>query len=761
MRSLWEQTSLRFWPRSWPRQIALLAGMALAVTFAGNTAFTVAEQIKLQKHGLELKLAAIANGIAISATNAILVRDYIKLENLLLQSVEYPGIRSMQIRNRENRLVTQVIHEPGQSSQVIYDNVAESVPPSPQVSFTWSYGGRPEGTPLLLGLDATQLVIWQPINNDHRALGWLKIELDTDELRAQARSLIVINLYVALGSIVISMLLFTWFMRSGVRALHQATDFAERLNLERGGHIPVYQGSRELKSLGEALNNASQRLLNQMELVSAREAAEAASKSKSEFLANMSHEIRTPLTAIIGFGETLLDTHASMSERVEAINSIIRNGGHLQQIINDILDLSKIEANKLNVECIDTDCFELLTELHAIVAMQAGDKGLGFEIDYRMPLPARITTDPLRLKQILINLCNNAIKFTERGSVRVVVIYVAAARQMQFEVIDTGIGLTVEQCARLFQPFEQADSSTTRKFGGTGLGLAISRRLAEMLGGTIAVDSVPEQGSRFTVTIDAGPPQAAGLLFRVPERSSVPAVEMSSIHLTGRVLLAEDNFDNQRLFSRYIERVGPQVSVVGNGKLAVDTALNEEFDVILMDMQMPVMDGIEAVQTLRRAGYAKPIVALTANAMKEDQEKCLAAGCTDFLAKPVKREALLQMLARYLQAKPHEDKNQEPIPSALLEREPDMQDIVLAYVQKLPGLLQQVNDALAQGKWPELKDLVHGIKGTGGAFGYPILTRLASKIEFQIAKGDTAEISASIAELNTVCRRICEGGPNE
>ena len=494
-------------------------------------------------------------------------------------------------------------------------------------------------------------------------------------------------------------------------------------------------------------------------LISSRQDALSANQFKSQFLANMSHEIRTPLTAIIGFGETLLDTRTSTHDRVDSINAIIRNGTHLQQIINDILDLSKIEANKLDVERIDTDYFEVLAEIHSVVGMQASSKGLGFEIDYRLPLPARILTDPLRLTQILINLCNNAIKFTERGSVRVVVSYLANG-QMQFDVVDTGIGLTAEQSHRLFQPFEQADSSTTRKYGGSGLGLVISRRLAEMLGGTITVDGVAGEGSRFTVTIDAGPLQSSGLLFRVPTMlADIPATELSSIQLTGQVLLAEDTRDNQRLFSRYINSAGAQVTVVDNGQLAVEAALRDGFDIILMDMQMPVMGGIEAVKILRSAGYKKPIVALTANAMKEDQNKCFAAGCDEFLTKPLKREALLQMLARYLKPKPSEDNNQPPINSMLLEREPDMKDLVISYLNELPAVLQQAKDALAQQKWPELQEVIHSLKGTGGGFGYPMLTNLAEKIELQITKGDRAEIHASIVELSTMCHRICDGGP--
>lgn len=637
---------LHIWPDSWPHQIALLAGLALALTLLGSTAFSISEQIQYQKRSLELKLAAIANGIAISSAQAMLVRDYIKLESLLLQTVEFPGIRTMQIRNPENRLVSQVERPADGPARVTYNPETDAPPDPTKVTFIWKYGDDMRDMPLRLGLDATRLIIWQPINEG--SLGWIKIEFDTGELRTQAQNVILVNLYVAAGSVLVSMVLFVWFMRSGVRALHQATNFAEQLHDERGKQIDVYRGSRELLALGDALNHASRQLFEEAALVKARERAESASQAKSEFLANMSHEIRTPLSAIIGFGEILLDTRTAPTERDGAVHSIVRNGLHLQQIINDILDHSKIEANRLDVERIDVDPFAIFADIRSIIVPQAKAKGLTFEIEYAMPLPAHVATDPLRLKQILINLCNNAIKFTHHGGVRLRVEY-PAPRKFQFKVVDTGIGLTSEQIAHLFRPFAQADSSTTRKYGGTGLGLVISLRLAEMLGGTIIVASEPGQGSSFTVTIDAGPVSPADLLYQVPAASTnAPGPDVSGMRLRGRVLLAEDTPELQQLFRKHIASTGADVLIVENGQRAVEEARKQDFDLILMDMQMPIMGGLEAVTILRASGYTAPIAALTADAMKEDQDRCIAAGCDAFLAKPVQRSVLVAMMSCYL-----------------------------------------------------------------------------------------------------------------
>ncbi len=392
-------------------------------------------------------------------------------------------------------------------------------------------------------------------------------------------------------------------------------------------------------------------------------AARAANRAKSEFLANMSHEIRTPMTAIIGYADLLLDAGTTEQERTTYVQTIRRNGEHLLAIINDILDLSKIEAGKMTVEVVPCSPDQVIADVVSLMRVRAREKKLSLQVTYATPIPETIHTDPTRLRQILINLVSNAIKFTAAGEIRVTArcLEVESPQpRLTFEVADTGIGLQPEEIGQLFQPFIQADTSTTRKFGGTGLGLAISRRLANMLGGDITLQSTPGQGSTFTLTVSTGP--LAGVPMRATFREvleaaplapgGAPAAAPPAAPAGCRVLLAEDGRDNQLLISTLLRKAGAQVSLADNGLIAVEQALaavarGSAFDVIFMDMQMPELDGYGATARLRREGYQGTIVALTAHAMSGDRERCLSAGCTDFLTKPVDRARLIATLTRY------------------------------------------------------------------------------------------------------------------
>lgn len=387
----------------------------------------------------------------------------------------------------------------------------------------------------------------------------------------------------------------------------------------------------------------------------ARRVAQSANHSKDEFLANMSHEIRTPMTAILGFADVLSES-VTKEEDVSAVTTIKRNGEYLLELINDILDISKIEAGKLCVEQIQCEPLQIVADVISLMRVRAMPKGLCLERSCVGNIPKVIISDPYRLRQILINLVGNAIKFTESGSIKLTVQLIEEENQpkIQFEVADTGVGMSRLQLSRLFRPFTQADSSTTRKFGGTGLGLTISKRLTEMLGGEIKVDSTLGQGSQFAVTVATGSLSGVELLEQPAEAFSAndrakPSKTVEAIDLNCRVLLAEDGLDNQRLIAFLLKKANAEVTIADNGKVALDLALAEKakgspFEVILMDMQMPQMDGYEATRQLRGHGYTGPIIALTAHAMSGDREKCVQAGCDEYLSKPVDRKKLLGMV---------------------------------------------------------------------------------------------------------------------
>ncbi len=393
----------------------------------------------------------------------------------------------------------------------------------------------------------------------------------------------------------------------------------------------------------------------------ARAAADAANVSKSEFLANMSHEIRTPMTAILGFAENIADNVTEL-ENIEAIATVRRNGEYLLEIINDILDLAKVESGKLAVETITHNPCEVVSEVASLVKVKIDSAGLSFDIEYVDAIPETIQTDPTRLRQILINVVGNAIKFTKAGGVRLITRFVERDGKpcMQFDVLDTGIGMTDKQAEKLFQPFAQADLSITRNYGGTGLGLTISKQLALMLGGDLTlVKSEQGAGTHFRITIATGPLDDVSMTLRPTTMATQDIAPISDdqppLGLNGyRILLAEDGPDNQRLIAFVLRKAGAEVAVATDGKRALECALaareeGDPYDAILMDMQMPIMDGYEATRALRHNDYQGPIIALTANAMAGDRQKCLDAGCNDYQMKPIDRRALIGGILKQVQ----------------------------------------------------------------------------------------------------------------
>jgi signal transduction histidine kinase/CheY-like chemotaxis protein/HPt (histidine-containing phosphotransfer) domain-containing protein len=513
----------------------------------------------------------------------------------------------------------------------------------------------------------------------------------------------------------------------------------------------------------------------------AKEAAEAANRAKSEFLANMSHEIRTPMTAILGFTDLLMTPDLPQSEQREFLETIRRNGTALLDLINDILDLSRIEAEKLTFEKTDYPLRQIVDDVMSLMRVRAEEKRLRLHVDYDFPLPQTIRTDPVRLRQILVNLVDNAVKFTDRGEVCLSVRCLdegGGARRMQFVVSDTGTGIPPNMVEHLFQPFVQADASVARRHGGSGLGLAISKRLANALGGDIVVRSESGIGSTFTLTIDAGSVEGVPVLQgptapSAPGEGTLPKVDHP--RLQGRVLVVEDVPDVRRVVGRILRTMDLDVETAENGraacKMAEDsTAEGRPYDLILMDIQMPSVDGYEATRWLRRHGWRGPIVALTAHAMIGDRERCLEAGCDDYLSKPITALGLRDTLERHLAGaaaatsqdlagKEIAEESLGPLGDGLLDAV-TATELVDGFAGELPTRVQDIENALGQRDCHRLAELAHQLQGTAGVYGFAQIAAAARAVyDLATKERDVVRLDAAVAELGQLCHRLSSRPP--
>lgn len=403
----------------------------------------------------------------------------------------------------------------------------------------------------------------------------------------------------------------------------------------------------------ELQNRTDQLEIRTDELELARQIAEESTRAKSTFLANMSHEIRTPMTAILGFADLANSGQLAGDEQKEAIATIQRNGNHLLSIINDILDISKVEAGKLDIELTTLTPLKSLDEVIELFRGRAAEKAVQLELRCEGSIPSAIQTDPTRFRQAIVNLVGNAIKFTDNGRVSLVVSCDPKSEMLTVKVIDTGIGIPEDRLSSIFHAFTQADISTTRKFGGTGLGLTITAKIAELLGGSVEVSSEVGKGTTFVFSVATGRLDGVEFCQVTQERSAAeatPARPAIKENIDGRILLVEDGFDNQQLIKFVLQKAGAEVEIAENGKEGLDAALaawqnDQAFDVVLMDMQMPVMDGSTATRKLRDAGYPGQVIALTAHAMKGEVDSFLEAGCDGYLSKPIVRDTFLAEVA--------------------------------------------------------------------------------------------------------------------
>ena len=508
-------------------------------------------------------------------------------------------------------------------------------------------------------------------------------------------------------------------------------------------------------------------------LEDAVERAEAANLSKTLFIANMSHEIRTPLTSIIGFSRNLLKKTISAEKKDNALEAIIRNGEHLTSIVNDILDISKIEAGKLELDCREFSLVEVVHEIELLFKQRVENEGLTFSINNIFPLPEKIFSDSLRLKQVLINLCGNALKFTKEGGVTVNISFDAEKSQLEFVVKDTGIGLTESQVEEIFSNFAQADASTTREFGGTGLGLSISAKLVEMLGGEIWVKSDLGQGSEFAFTVPVGEVESLVLVNEMPEVSfNISQDDRAQTKVTGKILLVDDVVDNLLLISTLLEDMGADVDVAENGELALAKTMNENYDLVLLDLQMPVMDGLESLKKMRQNKYTSPVVILTANVIQNEESESQEIGCQGFLSKPIDDILLQDTVSKYLEVVDEQQVQSKQIPvhseaediivsKLLSERNEESlkkyKEIVGMFSSQLHERISEIENAFRSGESDLLYQLIHKLRGLGGNMGYEVVTDITAEIESLIGNDKNDEIEGLINELYRVEKRILAG----
>ncbi|MCB0352328.1 MAG: response regulator [Bdellovibrionales bacterium] len=504
--------------------------------------------------------------------------------------------------------------------------------------------------------------------------------------------------------------------------------------------------ARQVVSLIELHRALSQEHRYLTESEEARREAQRANKAKTTFLANMSHEIRTPITSIMGLAEILTsEEDFSPFDSAQASQMILSSARYLLEIINNLLDLSKIDSGKFGLEIRECSIFEIIRDVEAIVDLKAIEKKLLFLIDFEYPLPKTVETDNVRLKQVLVNLCNNALKFTENGTVKLSVACQPDEELLTITVEDTGIGMTPEETSKLFQPFQQANKTITRRFGGTGLGLSISKSIVEQLGGRIELSSTKDVGTTFQIFLPTGELSHIELL---NENPLLPHLEddIDSKRYHGRVLVVEDEPLNLKLIRHILEKVGLQVTSSSDGNDAVSCAVNGDFDLILMDMHLPSLDGISATKAIRQRGVFSPIVALTASQDRSEIESFFEAGCEEYVPKPFERSQLYQCIQKYFEFEKVETSEDGAAQRSALPNNEQYAELVLSYLKKLHSRLSAIEEAFTFEDWETLRERAHSLGGAG-LFGFPKISLLARLLEEQSVRRDGRTCRETIRRL--------------
>lgn len=770
-------------------KVKLLLLCATAVTVALTLAFAgmAAQQIEFNSSSKVSHLETQARILAFNSAGVLTFQDKDATQELLRSMWMYPTVDFACVYDDQGVILAEY-HSPTSARQ-----------------------HRPGLNSKGHSVDSSGVQVYEPVTENGEQIGSVYLYANNSDLDSIFASYLTICAVMTLIALVVACAIAFLLQNSISGPVRELAGVANQIRTERDFSVRVTPRScDELGQLGTTFNSMlteieisktalqeahdkledrvherteqlmaeiEQRKTTQDALEVACEQAEAANLAKSEFLANMSHEIRTPLNGILGFTELLANNSDGDDprKRAEFVDTIAASGNLLLELINDVLDLSKIEAGQLDVELAQCSPHDVINQVVSVLRVRAQQKGLHLKFNWSSQVPESIVSDCGRLHQLLFNLVGNAIKFTSQGGVTIDAALDTATETLTMRVTDTGIGIPKAKHGEIFRPFVQADNSVTRRYGGTGLGLAICTRLAAALGGSIHVESHEGDGSQFTLQISTGKLDGVELLEAPPAdaiRGKVPEQSACNTKLPpAHILLVEDGETNRKLVRIMLEEAGATVTTAENGWIAVKTTEKLQFDLILMDMQMPVMDGYQAATRMRADGISTPIVALTAHAMKDDEQKCLDAGCSGYLTKPIQSAKLLEAVAQHLPqcvtqaVTPATAKtthattgslSAEDLKSTLPLENPIYQEIVEEFVDFLGGHVKEMESAYEASDFETLQQLAHALKGAGGTAGFAILTAPAGRLQTLDQDVDPDTVEKSLRELAELASQIQE-----